>query len=218
MTLKILHVHYFGGSGGKFVSNCLAMSGQVALANYEIFANYYQSKDIGIIRHALLDTIPESDQARTWLYKELGCRQLFGPGINNVKQGMAAANGLFTDVSRFVDTWLPIDSHTKIAFDNVRKHFTGHRYFSVLVKGDKEFTDRAIRLKWPDPRHCLDLDQWHDFKRETSGMRVDHVIDDWNPLQSGQLQEIEKLAKLLAIDYDNSMARDYITKYLAFHQ
>jgi hypothetical protein len=215
--IKILSFHYFGGAGGKFISNCLSMSGQVALSHYKIFSNYYASKDIKIIENALLDTIPPKNESRTWLFKELGCKQLFGQGIDLVKNKVNHQNSEFNDVEIFSNVWLPIGTHTIDELTNIKKYFSTQQFFSVAVLGNAKFIDHAIRLKWPNSHHCLDLDAFQTFNNDLKNEHFDHIIHAWNPLDQSRLDEIKILSAKIKVEYDNRMAAAYIDKYQNFH-
>lgn len=215
---KILHLHFFGGSGGKFIANCLAMSGQVAFPNFEIFKQYFESKDISIIEQNLAKTIPPLSEHRTWLSREQGCHQLFGKGINYVRGNQGRNNVGFNDVGMFSDVWLPVCSHKLEEALKINNHFSFARIFFVGIYGDPKFIDKAIRLKWPEDHHCLDLDLFSEFTKNCEKLQFDHVIHNWNPLETSRLLEIEKLADLLNLNYSNSLAKKYINKYVQFHQ
>lgn len=215
---KILHLHYFAGSGGKFIGNCLSMSGQVAFPNYGVFKKYYESKDIAIIEKSLLNTIPPSSEYRTWFTREPGCSQLFGPGIDEIRKSKQQAHARLNDTSIFSDVWLPVVTHRFEEVSLINDYFHLAEIFFVGILGDPEFIDKAIRLKWPEEHHCFDPDQFAEFAVNFQKLRFDHVIHDWNPLEKSRLFEIENLAGKLNVNYTNALAKNYINQYLQFHQ
>lgn len=214
---KILLMHYLSGSGGKFISNCLTYSGQVVFPNYNVAKKYIETNDINVIEQALLKTIPEKSQSRQWLFLEQGCCQLFGNGIGNIQLGTFVSE-TFNDTTVFGDRWLPIMCHYKGQYDRVSEYFQSHQVFKVLVQARPEFTDFAIRLKWPESHHCLDTDHLESFNQEIKDLSFDHVITDWDPRDVTKHVEITKLANAMGVDYDLQSAENYIKKYLEFHQ
>jgi len=215
--LKILHLHFFSGSGGKFIANCLSMSGAVAFQDYQIFSNYFQKKNIDIIEQALLNTIPEKTKSRTWWEKEAGCEKLFGEKIFNII-GSGSTNTIdLNDVGIFQDCWLPIISHDPESAIRINRYFSNDHVFFLGMLGNTEFTNRAIQLKWPNSEHCLDFDLFKEFKTDFEKLKFDHVIYDWDPLNTEKLVEIENLAELIDVNYHNAMAKNYIDAYVNFH-
>ena len=214
---NILLMHYFGGAGGKFIANCLSFSGQVAFANYKVALAYQQDKNIKNLEQALLDTVPLREQKRTWLQLEQGCVQLFGENIVQVKNGCPLSKNLF-DIDSLEYDWLPLMAHNKNVFDNCKKHFANRKIFTVCVEGTADFIDYAIRLKWPEKHHCLDLDQFKEFNNQLDVLDFDHRITDWDPRCLEKHQQILNLARQLNIAYNPKTANNYICKYLEFHQ
>jgi hypothetical protein len=214
---NILLMHYFNGAGGKFIVNCLSMSGQVAFSNYQIALSYQQNKNIKNLEQALLDTIPSRDQSKTWFNLEQGCHQLFGKDITKIVSGCLSTDNLFnTDILKY--EWLPIISHNKTSFDNIMQYFFKYKIFTVFLSATPNFIDCAVRLKWPEKHHCLDLDQFEEFNCESRLIEFDHYIPNWDPRDLGKHQEISNLARRLNIDYNSKTANDYICKYVEFHQ
>lgn len=210
-------MHYFGGSGGKFITNCLAYSGQVAFPNYNIAIEYQKTHNINIINQLMLETIPSRENSREWLDREQGCYQLFGRGITNVQSGQQTFKNIFYDIKPLSGIWLPIKSHCKTVFDNICQHFSEDRIFRVLLTADPNFIDFSIRLKWPEKHHCLDLDQLNSFNHELQTMSFDYTISDWDPRDVAQHYKIKKLADAVGITYDPTLAQEYITSYINFH-
>lgn len=213
---NILLIHYFGGGGGKFIANCLALSGQAAFANYQTALAYQHDKNIENLEQALLDTIPARDQSKTWLQLEQGCHQLFGKDIAKIKKGEGVTTNLF-DIDALKYDWLPLTSHDKLEFDCIKQYFVNYNIFTVLVAATPNFIDYAIRLKWPNEHHCLDLDRFKEFNRQLDFLEFDYCIPDWDPRVLDKHREISNLAYLLNIQYDSNTASDYICKYLQFH-
>lgn len=214
---KILLMHYFGGAGGKFITNCLAYSGQVAFPNYAIALEYQQTQNLANINQSMLATIPSRENSREWLDKEQGCYQLFGRGITNVQSGQLTFQNIFYNLGPLADMWLPIKSHRKTVFDNVCQHFRDQRIFKVLLTATPDFIDFSIRLKWPKQHHCLDLDQLNEFNQELQTMSFDYAINDWDPRDIAQHYKIKDLATALGIEYDPALAKEYTTSYINFH-
>lgn len=217
MPLKILHLHFFGGSGGKFISNCLSTSGKVAFPNYQILKEYHLTKNIDIVNQALLNTIPDKKERRLWLYKEQGCDRLFGNGIIAIRNGNLLNSCSLYNFNNFCNYWLPIVSHDHDSANHINKYFLNNNIFFVGILGNKEFIDYAIRLKWPNTEHCLDLDLYYDFLKNFKELNFNHIIDNWNPLDESTLYQIENLAMLINVQYNNFMAKEYINKYQNFH-
>lgn len=214
---NILLIHYFGGGGGKFIANCLTLSGQVAFPNYETALAYQHDKNIENLEQALLNTIPSRTHSKTWLQLEQGCHQLFGKGIANIKKGELLNKNLF-DVDILKYDWLPLISHDKSEFDNIKQYFVNYDIFTVFVAATSNFIDYAIRLKWPEKNYCLDLNRFNEFNRQLDFLEFDHCVTDWDPRVLDKHQEISNLAHLLNIDYNSNTANNYTSKYLQFHQ
>lgn len=216
--LKIFVAYYFGGAGGKFITNCLSMSGQLAFPNFVTWSNFCRDQDIKIIEKALLDTIPPKHQHREWFKYEQGCTQLFGPRISKIQQGdMTHDLGFITRLTKLGNVWLPVMCHTDTELQNVLDYFSDHELFAVRVNGTPEFIDSAIRLKWPDPRHSLCKDSFARFEQSCTDIEFDFVIDNWNPLNQVQHHQIESIAQKINLVYNHSMAESYIKKYIEFH-
>ena len=193
------------------------MSGKVALQDYFIFTDYLKTLDIKIIESAILNTIPQWHESRSWFAHELACPRLFGPDITKIENAEVNRDLRLHDMTKFNRFWLPIISHTNQGFLNFQSFFVGHDVFSVLIDGDAKFIDQAIRIKWPAEHHCLDLDAFEKWQSDCKSLVFNHTIHCWNPLNHTRLKEIEILAHKLAIDYTNSMAGQYISKYQTFH-
>jgi hypothetical protein len=216
MKKKILFFHYFGGAGGKFIQNCLTFSQQVTIANYQFAQEFLTSRDLKLQELRLLNTIPPKHAGRTWLNREQGCRQLFGPGIDEIKQGVASSKNL-NDLSVFDGMWLPLGSHSISEFQNCKNYFSKDEVFTVLVDATPEFIDLAIRLKWPEEHHCLHPDTFKDFHNSIKYVDFDFTFKEWNPLDTGNLSQILDLAKQIHCEFDLSLADNYIKKYQDFH-
>ena len=214
---KILLMHYFGGSGGKFITNCLCYSGQVAFPNFDVVNEFVKDNNISIINQHLLKTIPSRKNSKQWLTLEQGCHQLFGSGITNIKYNNKSMPDVFHDLDCFSNFWLPIQSHEKKVFDNICDYFSGHKIFKVLLQARPAFIDHAIKLKWPEKHHCLDLDQLNKFNHEIQTMDFDYTISDWDPRDVAQHYKIKKLADAIGITYDPTPAQEYINTYINFH-
>ena len=214
---SILLMHYVGGAGGKFIVNCLSLSGQVAFSNYQLALDYQKDKKIQNLQQALLDTIPPREQSRTWLQLEHGCQQLFGEDILKISSGYSTTGNLF-DIGALEYDWLPLVSHNKTHFDNFKKYFINYKIFTVCLEGTIDFIDYAIRLKWPEKHHCLNLDLFKEFNSQLDVLDFDYHIKEWDPRCLDKHQEISNLARRLNVDYNPKIANSYISKYLEFHQ
>jgi len=215
--MKIILFAYIGGAGGKFIANCLSMSGHVAFSNFEIATAFAQNQDFEILKEALLDTIPPKNQSRTWFQREQGCFQLFGPAIKDIRNTGSSLDKL-KDLDSLGDVWLPLMSNGVKETQNFLKYFSQHTVKTVLVNGTKEFINKSIRLKWPEKHHCLDLEIYNRFQSETKKINFDYVIQDWNPLIPDNWIKVEKLSNMLDIEFDMSCAKFYTDKYLNFYQ
>jgi len=216
MKYKIIIFHYVGGAGGKFIANCLGMSGKVAFSNFKIAKQFVDTQDFEIIKKALLDTIPPKNKSRTWLDREQGCWQLFGRDIDLIRNSGQLGHEL-NDLSLLGDQWLPLTSHDKREIDEFLKYFSSHTVKVVLVDGTKEFIDQSIRLKWPSEHNCLDLDIYKKFINELPQIKFDYEIDHWSPIEPNNWSKVNDLAKHLQIDFDMSQADFYTEKYLDFY-
>jgi hypothetical protein len=214
---NILLMHYFGGAGGKFISNCLSLSGQVAFPNYQLALDYQNNKNIKNLEQALLDTIPPRAQSKTWLQLEQGCQQLFGNDIISIRKGSPLTDNL-NDINVLKYDWLPLVSHDNDSFNNIKQYFNHSKIFTVFVSSTQDFIDYAIRLKWPEEHHCLDLDQYKEFNHHCKFLDFDYTITEWDPRNLDKHQEIVNLAICLNINYNPDIANDYIHRYLEFHQ
>jgi hypothetical protein len=211
----ILIFYYLGGAGGKFIANCLTYSGQVAFSNYSIALRNNPEE----YNSELLKTIPDKSNSRSWLALEHGCGQLFGPGTSYIKQqGQVPAAVEFNDLTMLKDKWLPIMAHHKHEVVNIQKYFSDCPQRLIVVDADPDFIDLAIKLKWADPAHCLDLDLYKEFKQEIAVMNYNYMFTDWDPRRSDAIDCIKDFAwRVLDIPLDLTPAADYIEKYLAFH-
>lgn len=213
---KILLFHYFGGAGGKFIANCLGFSKKVAFANYKTALDVIQNNNIKLLEQCLLQTIPKKSQSRRWHELEQGCHLLFGQQIQNVRQGQFS-NVMLNDLDALGDVWLPLISHDIENFNHYQNFFLCDKVFSVLVNGDTEFIDLAIRKKWPKEHHCIDLHAYEKFNKDAATVKFDFVISNWNPCIRQNYQHIIDLSKQLGCEFDLRLAENYIEKYIDFH-
>jgi len=221
MKKKILIFHYTGGGGGKFIANCLSFSGKVAITNYDIAESFLNNNNFNFLEKKLLNTVPEKINSRQWHQHEHGCRQLFGDDIDKIRlsnsDNSVNASIKLNNLSALGDQWLPIMSHTVTGINNIKQFFANDTVFTVLVDGTKEFIDLAIRLKWPEEHHCLDLDIFNKFKNGHQTFDFDYRFDDWNPLDMSKHVQISQLADQLGCSFDLNLANNYIKKYVDFH-
>lgn len=209
--MKILLLNYYGGGGGKFIANCLAYSHGVAFPNFKIAMEILKNKEL--VEQSLLATIPPKEKSKQWLSYEQGCFQLFGQGLNTHKDKLGDLN----DLSQLGDVWLPLMSHYREQFTNRIKQFKDATIFKVLIDADPKFIDLAIRMKWPEQHHCLDLDDYREWKNSIVRSDYDFIIDDWNPIKRSNHSKIVELAKHIGVNFDLSMAKNYIDRYINFH-
>jgi len=215
---KILLFHYFGGAGGKFIANCLAYSGKVAFQNFSIANKILKENDVKLLENNLLNLIPEKTQGRNWLFLEQGCSQLFGPDIHLVKSG-SVQNFNFDLLNQLGDVWLPIMTHTIEDFNNCLNYFSHNSVVvTVLVDSTTTFIDSAIRAKWPEEHHCLDIVLYREFCENIKNVKFDFTFDQWTPLETTKREKIVNLAKHLGISFDLTIAENFINKYIEFHK
>jgi hypothetical protein len=208
----LLIFYYMGGAGGKFIANCLTYSGAVAFTDYELAVR----NDPTELNQALLNTIPERDHSREWMQREHGCAQLFGPGVADIKRG-APVDSTLNDLSQLTQAWVPIIAHTPEQLHNIQTYYSATAQRLILVDAVPEFIDLAIRLKWADPSHCLDLALYEQYKQHTATLEPNYVFDAWDPRASGATDRIVAFAGTLDIALDLSPAEAYIARYQAFH-
>lgn len=217
MTRKILLFHYFGGAGGKFITNCLSYSKKVAFSNYKNALAILSNNDLTLIQQLLLDTIPDKAQSRQWLFLEKGCSQLFGTAITDIKKNKFSAESQFNDLDALGNVWLPVVSHNMNELKAFTSFFADCEIFTVYVDSTVEFIDLAIRLKWPEIHHCIDLDQYKKFKEEVILTNFDFYFNNWNPLAKENHTMITDLANNIGINFDIIVCEKYIEKYINFH-
>ena len=215
--MKILLFHYVGGAGGKFIANCLSFSKKVAFSNYSVAQSFLNNNDLNFLEKNILDTVPDKSHSREWFKLEQGCHQLFGIGINAIRRNQPVDSPELNDVYSLKDQWLPLVSHTMTEFNNLKQFFVKDTVVTVLVDGTKEFIDLAIRLKWPEEHHCLDLDIFNKFKNECQKVEFDYQFDAWNPLDISKHAQINQLANQLGCNFNLGLANNYIKKYIDFH-
>jgi hypothetical protein len=201
-----------GGAGGKFIANLLSYSGQVAFSNYDIA----QRNDPAEYRRELVATVPERSNSREWMQREHGCAQLFGPGVADIKLGAPVA-GQLNDLSVLQGQWIPIIAHTRTELTNIQHYYSATAQRLIVVDAVPEFIDLAIRLKWADPAHCLDLDRYEEFKQSIAQLEPDYVFTAWDPRAPGATDRVVEFAHTLGIALDLTPAQEYIDRYLAFH-
>ena len=218
--MKILLLHYYPGSGCKFITNCLSYSHKVAFQNFEIAKNILKDKEL--LEQSLLATIPPKEKSREWLNYEQGCFQLFGKELNNKRS--TSLNDLnlndlndLNDLNQLGDVWLPLMAHRKDNFIDWLQKVKDNNIFKVLINADPAFIDFAIRLKWPGDHHCLDLDDYLKWNNEIELSNYDFVINNWNPLIHNNHSNIVELGKQIGIEFDLALAKNYIEKYINFH-
>jgi hypothetical protein len=209
----ILLFYYLGGAGGKFIANCLSYSEEVAFSDYAIALR----NDPAERNQALLNTVPELSDSRTWHEREHGCWHLFGNATYGIKtNGVAEATDL-NDLSLLGDRWLPIMAHHLEEVHNIQKYFKDVPVRLIIVDAVDDFIDTAIRLKWANPLACLDLDRYDEFQDEIKELAADYTFKDWDPREPDAEQRILDFASWLGIDLDLAPAQEYIKKYRAFH-
>jgi hypothetical protein len=216
--MNILLLYYYEGAGGKYVANLLAHSNQVVFANSKIAHEIL--KDPVQIVPACLDTIPSKEKGREWGKYENGCDTLFGRSIMSVKYqdlpSVYPAYGPWINNTALSDKWLPLVAHRPDSFARQQKFFSQHRIFTVFVNTVPEFIDCAIRLKWPEEHHCLNLDDYRQFIKDTEPFKFDYELE-WDPRDLTQYSKIVDLAKALGVEFDVASAKEYMQKYIDFH-
>ena len=221
MKKKILLIHYYSGAGGKFVSNCLSYSKQVAFPNYDKALAILKTNDLSLIDQYALATIPEKINSRRWHSYEEGCHRLFGPGIMNIEFGVPFNDTLLYDIlhdmSKFDNIWLPKMSHNPEQFNRLTSFFSNDEVFTIFLDSTPEFIDLAIRKKWPMEHHCLDLDGYKIFQENSTSINFDFYIRNWNPLIVENHNIITNLATKIGINFDITLCKKYIEKYINFH-
>ena len=211
----ILIFYYLGGAGGKFIANCLSYSGQVAFIDYDIALR----NDPAEYNCELLKTVPDSKLDRSWLARENGCYQLFNSGVGYIKNtGEVPAGEPLNDLTQLTGQWLPIMAHFGHEVVNIQRYFKDVPQRLIIVDAEPSFIDHAIRLKWEDPSHCLDLDRYDEFKHELKTLKYDYLFSNWTPLRPTAINDILEFAHWLDIPLDLTPAAEYINKYLAFHR
>jgi hypothetical protein len=208
----ILIFYYIGGAGGKFIANLLSYSGQVAFSDYAIALR----NDPAERNCALLATVPERSRSREWMQREHGCAQLFGPGVVNIKHGAPVA-GTLNDLTVLTNQWIPIVAHTRTEVANIQTHYSATAQRLILVDARPEFIDLAIRLKWANPDHCLDIALYRQYQQAIATLTADYVFADWDPRADNAVDRVVEFAATLDITLDLTPAQDYIDRYLAFH-
>jgi hypothetical protein len=203
-----------GGAGGKFFANMLTYSGQVAISNYAIA----QRNDSAEYNVALLATVPDKLNSRSWLTLEHGCNQLFGNAVYEIKQqGAVGAAAKLNDVTQIPRKWLPVMAHFESEVVNIQRYFKDSPQRLIIVDADPDWIDRCIRLKWTDSTHCLDLNVYQEFKQAANNLLADHRITGWKLENRGSLMSVTDLADSLDLVIDFDAANAYIERYLAFH-
>jgi hypothetical protein len=215
---KILLIHYFPGAGGKFIANCLSLSKKVAFGNFKIASEALNNLDINFLENHLLNTIPKKSQGRQWALFEQGCTTLFGKNIVNIAEAIPNTNFELNNLLTLESLWLPLVSHNIDHINNYKKHFNNCKIFTVLLDSTPEFIDLAIRKKWPSQDHCLDIDQYSKFKLDLQSVKFDFIFENWDPLIIENHQKIQQLAHILNCQFDWNLTKNYVKKYLDFHQ
>ena len=220
MQKKILLFHYYPGAGGKFILNCLGHNKGFAIGDSVIAEAMLNKFDILEIQKLMLDTVPARDQMRQWgKYEKYGCRELFGPGIDEIKNRGQLNSNLFPIIDKLAsgDYWIPLLSHSYHMLYNLRKFFSKDRVYSVFLDTVPEFIDLAIQRKWPSEHHCLDLDSYRDFLSDTAKIEFDHTIPEWDPRDQTQYHKLITLANNINLEVNLDLAKSYINKYIKIH-
>jgi hypothetical protein len=216
---KLLIFCYVGGSGGKFIINCLAHSQNLAWWCYDTSIAELSTNNKKLTIEKILNTIPSITERRTWLDKEKGCSDLFGNNIDTVKQFPESPVQLNNLVPFHENNiWLPIVVHDMSQLTNVLSYFKDYKISKVLLNATTDFLDTSIRLKWPEEHHCLDLDIYKEFYKNIADQQFDYVFNNWDARKSECIEQVEDLANYLAITYNNSLAKNYIEKYKNFYE
>ncbi len=211
--MKILLLYYYRGSGGKFITNCLAYSYKVAFPNFKIAKNILKNKEL--LEQSLLATIPLKEKSKQWLSYEQGCRQLFGEKIRSTLS-MNPTELDLNNLDQLGDVWLPLVAHDKDTFNNYLEKFKNNVIFTVLINANPAFIDFATRLKGLKD-HCLNLDVYQKWNNDIELSNYHFVINNWNPLIRDNHSDIVKLGKRLGFDFNILLAKNYIEKYIDFH-
>jgi len=216
--MKILLFHYFAGAGGKFIANCLSYSKKVAFPNYKKALTILTNNDLVFLENCLLSTIPDKINSKQWLYLEQGCWQLFGRSLHNViKDKSDNYLSKLNDLTLLGNVWLPKMTHTMDQFIGFKSLFSDSEIFTVLIDSSPEFIDLAIRRKWPEEHHCLDLDAYKKFKEDCKSTHFDFCFYNWDPLMIENHSKITELANKIDCDFDITLCKNYIEKYVNFH-
>ena len=195
----------------------MSYSKQVAFPNYEKLSAIQADDSLKLLEKSLLDTIPDKSNARQWLQLEQGCIQLFGEAITHVRTGKDVAGAEINNFDQFDAMWLPLMCHNQQELENYKAFFVDAEIFTVLVDGDPKFIDLAIRKKWPNDHHCIDLDAYKLFKEEMVSVDFDFCFPNWNPLILENHNMIKHLACNIGIKFDINLSNNYIKKYVDFH-
>ena len=220
MQKKILVLHYYPGAGGKFVLNCLGHNKGFAIGDSTTAEAMLDKFDILEIQKLMLDTVPARDQMRQWSkYEKYGCRELFGPGIDEIQNRGQLNSNLFPIIDKLAasDYWIPLVSHSYQQVYNLRKFFPKDRVFCVFLNTIPKFIDLAIRRKWPSEHHCLNLDSYRDFLSDTAKIEFDYTIPEWDPCDQTQYHKLITLANNINLEVNLDLAKSYINKYIQIH-
>lgn len=217
--MKFLLFYYTPGAGGKFLINLLAYSGQVAIQHAEHACAMAAKFDLDYINQVMLATVPDVDQGRNWYAHELGCDKLFTERFldSDGREDRSCLDRLQPVIAK--DLWLPLICHSKHTFSKKLSLTADHERLKIFIDSDPEFIDLCIRKKWPEEHHCLDLDQYRQFKTDTQAILpfFDYVLDNFHAVRDDISARTKTLAQIIGIDYDFSLARQYVDKYIAFH-
>lgn len=207
------------GAGGKYILNCLASSGSVAVQHKEYALQCLQGETLV---EKLLTTLPDhKEQMRNWGNYELGCDKLYNKKWldqlrNNQHITEFIGNAAVTLDKN--DYWLPFVANNPSQLQQLLDYFDNHNVCTVYVDPNKDFIDKAIRLKWPEPHHCLDLDAYFNFQQEAKLLDFDYIMYNWDACSQSALAELEELANFINVKVDLQSIDAYITKYVSLHR
>lgn len=212
---KLLCFYYLNGAGGKFISNCLAHSGQVTFQNYQIASQYAQNKDLTPIKQASLATVPSKIHSHNWHQYEQGDWQLFGEDYLE-QDGNQKLNDL--TIFHELDQWIPTLTHWPPLYNDVQNYFVDYQIVNVCIIPTQSFIDTSIRLKWPDSGACLCLDTWKNWNDTLDDLSFNYTIQDWDAREHNSVEKIQNLADFLNVDFSVQDCMPYIQKYREFYE
>lgn len=196
-TSRIVTVYYPGGSGGKFLMNCIGLSRHAVLQDAKLAGSQLQGNlTVQQKHHLLLQRIQDTKQA--WNDLDLGCHQLFHDTNYTNKPIMHPRffhfHPVIHDLS-WAEQYFCLASNSAI---QLRNQLQIWRRAKVILFENTELFLQTMRTKYLHPFMAT----WQRIRGESWPLRPPDTLEDFeglSPLIKQELDDMQVAPKLNAM-------------------